>query len=183
MRIVGGGFRGRKLRAPEGTSTRPTADRVRESIFDLLGPVLPGTVVLDLFAGSGALGLEALSRGAIRAVFVERAQPALRVLRGNLTALGVAESAAVWPGDAFRVLADRRDRFDLVFADPPYREELEQPVADLASLVLADGGVFVLEHSAVVASPEGTGGMTVWKHRRYGGTSVTLYRKQSKEIL
>lgn len=124
MRVVAGSLGGRRLKAPGGEATRPTSDRVREALFAILGP-LGGERVLDLFAGSGALGIEALSRGAARVVFVERARPALAVLRQNLAALDlgpdVAEVRAVSARTALRNARAAAETYDLVFLDPPYR--------------------------------------------------------------
>ena len=118
MRVVAGTFKGRRLAAPAGRRTRPTQDRVREALFSILGDV-EGARVLDLFAGSGALGIEALSRGAARCTFVEREQGAVAAIRRNLAALGV--EARVVRGDALRFLSgSRAGRYDLVFLDPPY---------------------------------------------------------------
>lgn len=118
MRVVAGTYGGRRLRAPRGTRTRPTADRVREALFSMLGDV-GGARVLDLYAGSGALGIEALSRGAASAVFVDRDPAAVAAIRRNLDELGVAE-AEVRRRDALAFLAGREASFDLVFCDPPY---------------------------------------------------------------
>ncbi|HEX5896848.1 MAG TPA: 16S rRNA (guanine(966)-N(2))-methyltransferase RsmD [Thermoleophilaceae bacterium] len=117
MRVVAGEFKGRRLRAPRGSGTRPTADRVREALFSMLGDV-SGARVLDLYAGSGALGIEALSRGAESALFVERDRQALAALRRNLDAVGV--DAEVRSQDALRFIARPEGVFDLVFCDPPY---------------------------------------------------------------
>ncbi len=122
MRVVAGALRGRRITAPPGRETRPTSDRVREALFAILGD-LAGLRVLDLFAGSGALGIEALSRGAASAVFVERAPRVAEVVRGNLAALGL--EARVVRADARAHLRDasaRADAYDLVFLDPPYRD-------------------------------------------------------------
>jgi len=122
MRVVAGTLRGRRLRAPEGSGTRPTSDRVREATFNALSSldVIRDASVLDLFAGSGALGIEALSRGAAHATFVEQSRPALHVLRANLRDLGVEGRSTVVPMDALRFVAGERTRFDLALADPPY---------------------------------------------------------------
>src|SRR3954469_17472618 len=124
MRVIAGAFKGRTLQAPRGQRTRPTADRVREAVFSMLGP-LDGLRVLDLFAGSGAFGIEALSRGAAAAVLVERDPRALAVIRANLAALELAEpEAVVFAGPAraaLRSASAGRDTYDLVFLDPPYR--------------------------------------------------------------
>jgi 16S rRNA (guanine966-N2)-methyltransferase len=150
MRVVAGRLGGRRLKAPRGQATRPTSDRVREALFATLGAV-DGERVLDLFAGSGALGIEALSRGAARAVFVERARPALVVLRENLAALDLgSDIAEVRASDARAALRKARDgaeTYDLVFLDPPYRltaglgDELSQGLAGL----LAPGARVVSE--------------------------------------
>jgi len=122
LRIVAGSFKGRRLVAPPGTATRPTSDRVREALFSVLGPSVPGARVLDLFAGSGALGLEALSRGAATAVFVDRSQRAIAAIRTNLEALGVdADVHRMEAHAALRAALGRREAYDLVFLDPPYR--------------------------------------------------------------
>ena len=145
MRIIAGDWGGRRLVAPPGRHTRPTADRVREALFSILGP-LDGERVLDLYAGSGALGLEALSRGASSATFVERARPALRALRANLDALGA--EASVIAGDVAAFLRSAREQgaeYDLVFLDPPYkaasavgRELSLRPVCAVGARVVAE---------------------------------------------
>src|SRR3954453_13668244 len=123
MRVIAGSYGGRTLKAPAGDGTRPTSDRVREALFSILGDRVAGARVLDLFAGSGALGIEALSRGAASATFVDDAPAALRVLRANLEALG--EDAEVVRADAVRWLraaSGRAHQYDLVLLDPPYRQ-------------------------------------------------------------
>src|SRR5215204_512227 len=148
MRVIAGAYGGRRLQAPPGTDTRPTADRVREALFSILGARVEGARVLDLFAGSGALGLEALSRGAAQVTFVESAPAALAALRANLAALGAG--AEVVRADALRWLhaASRGARqYDLVFLDPPYRRaaELGAPLSDPLPAVLAPGALVVAE--------------------------------------
>jgi len=139
MRVVGGRHRGRKLEAPEGQGTRPTADRAREALFNILAhrePSLNGAIVLDLFAGSGALGIEALSRGAAQAVFVERDPKALACLRTNLRSLGDDSRALVMASDATRLPPSSLSGADLAFLDPPYGKDLAPPCL----LALAQGG-------------------------------------------
>ena len=199
MRVVGGAWRGRPLQAPAGRNTRPTSDKVREAVFDVLGalpeadPPRAGHAVLDLFAGSGALGIEALSRGAATCTFVESAPPALRALRGNLDRLGVPvvraagrdadqTSAAERPHavvlgtDVRRALsadARRGARYTLVFADPPYDayEQVRPVLAGLLGRVLVPGAVLVVESAAgtAVGLP-----WTVVREKRYGDTQVTF---------
>ena len=144
MRVVAGDFKGRRLVAPRGAGTRPTADRVREALFSMLGDV-SGARVLDLYAGSGALGIEALSRGAESAVFVERDQAALAALRRNLDAVGAR--AEVRRQDVVRFLARPEGTFDLVFCDPPYdvAPAVAAPLAGALPTLLGEGARIVTE--------------------------------------
>lgn len=175
LRVIAGELRGRRLVAPPGRSTRPTRGRIRESLFDLLAGTPEGARVLDLFAGSGALGIEALSRGASHAVFVESARAPLRALRENLATLGLASRSTVVAGDALDRSSASRGPFDLVLADPPYEDGWEQRLVDELAGRLAPGGVLALEHAADRPAPEAPSGLAIWKARRYGGTSLTLY--------
>ena len=183
MRVIGGTDRGRRLLAPRGLRTRPTAERVREALFDILGPAVAGMRVLDLYAGTGAVGIEALSRGAARAVFVERDRDALRVLRRNLADLVISrERARVVAGDAARVLATLRDEapFDLCFLDPPYTESVASRV--LAGLVgaglLGPHALLVVQHftKTAVGCPAGLVADRV--SRRFGETALTFLRPE-----
>jgi 16S rRNA (guanine966-N2)-methyltransferase len=144
VRVVAGEFRGRRLRAPRGMRTRPTADRVREAVFSMLGDVT-GARVLDLYAGSGALGIEALSRGAASAVFVERDPRAVAAIRDNLRSLGLDEP--VRRQDALRFLAGPEGPFDLVFCDPPYDSvaRIAGPLSERLPASLAEGARMVTE--------------------------------------
>jgi 16S rRNA (guanine966-N2)-methyltransferase len=173
--VVGGRHRGRRLQTPRGERTRPTSDRVREALFNLVGPVDDATV-LDLFAGSGALGIEALSRGARRCVFVESDRVAVRVIKANLTNLGLT-GAFVEPRDALHVLRDAGAagrRFDLVLVDPPYGEwsALEIELARLLPSSVEPTGLVVVETEARV---EPTLPFELVTSRRYGSTRLTLY--------
>jgi 16S rRNA (guanine966-N2)-methyltransferase len=178
MRVIAGTLGGRRLLAPRGLATRPTADRVREALFSMLGD-LQAARVLDLFAGTGALGIEALSRGAANAVFVERDQGALSTLRANLAALQLAPPLAeVRPGDAFRALqsaCEAGERYDLVFLDPPYArsEELGLKLRQRLPAALAEGGQVVVESDRRAPLLLG---LPVQRQRRYGDTSITIHR-------
>lgn len=184
MRIVGGHDRGRRLRAPRGLRTRPTADRMRETLFDVLGPAVAGMRVLDLFAGTGAVGIEALSRGAARVVFVEREPAALRALRGNLAALGATRAAArVLAGDVLRVLPDlgaQEGPFDLVFIDPPYATTLAARALEAlaAAGVCRDGTEVVVQHSTRTVLPPVEGLAAHRRPRRFGDTALTFLRAE-----
>ncbi|MCL5885190.1 MAG: 16S rRNA (guanine(966)-N(2))-methyltransferase RsmD [Deltaproteobacteria bacterium] len=178
MRIVAGEWRGRALFAPRGSAVRPTADRVREAIFDLLGDRVVGAAVLDLFAGTGALGLEALSRGAQGAVFVESAPAVFAALRRNIKTLG-ARGAETLPMDyrlAIRRLRAAGARFGLVFLDPPYGKGIAvAAAADVARAGLAaPGATVVVEDAARAAAGNFPAGWAVALERRYGDTRVVL---------
>jgi 16S rRNA (guanine(966)-N(2))-methyltransferase RsmD len=175
MRIISGTYRGHPLRAPKG-ATRPTTDRTREAVFNLVQHrvALPGARVLDLFAGSGALGLEALSRGAATATFVEQHRGALGVIRRNAASLGVGERCTVLRADALRFLdAPPEAPYDLVLADPPYALDALPRLPDLALPLLATDGLLVLEHDATQTF---TGHAALETSRAYGQTVVSLFR-------
>ncbi len=175
MRIIAGTHRGRRIAAPRGEATRPTGDRVREALFNLIGPV-DDAAVLDLYAGSGALGLEALSRGARRCVFVETDGEACRVIRQNLEALGLT-GALVLQRDAAAVLraeqaAERR--YELVLLDPPYGSwaTLEPVLAPLLAGTVAEGGLVVVETDA---QTEPAVPLDLVTTRRYGSARLSLF--------
>jgi 16S rRNA (guanine966-N2)-methyltransferase len=171
VRIIAGSRKGHTIHAPKGRDTRPTSDRVRENVFNILGPV-DGANVLDLYAGSGAMGLEALSRGAARAVFVESDGDAVRAIERNLDKLRL--QATVLQRDALAVLATERTKYDLVLVDPPYDmyADLEIRLARYLPTVLADGGVVVLETDARIEPQLPLEQRT---SRKYGQTRVTVY--------
>jgi 16S rRNA (guanine966-N2)-methyltransferase len=181
MRVTGGSDRGKKIRAPRSTGTRPTASRVREAIFNILGPAPEGPV-LDLYAGTGALGIEALSRGAPRAVFVERDGRALATLGRNLRELGFSERAVIVGTNvrtALSRLARTSEPFVWVFIDPPYAtSEAERALSGLAgSDVLAPGAVIVVEHDKRRLPPDAAGDLKLVDRRFYGDTGVSFYRQ------
>ncbi len=172
MRIIAGSRKGHTIYAPKRLGTRPTGDRVREAAFNLIGPVDEASV-LDLFAGSGAMGLEALSRGAARAVFVESDRDACRAIERNLAKLRLT-GAEVVCDEARRFLATERRRFDLVLVDPPYEAlaELQPTLARYLPNVLTDSGLLVVE-SAAREEPELP--LRTRTSRRYGSARITLF--------
>jgi 16S rRNA (guanine966-N2)-methyltransferase len=177
VRIVAGSRKGHGIDAPKGVVTRPTGDRVREAAFSLIGPVEDATV-LDLFAGSGAMGLEALSRGALRCVFVERDRAACRVIQANLDKLRLT-GAVVVNRDVVTALREERARnrrHDLVLADPPYEEwgSQEAYLAELLPEVLEKNGVAVVETSAKV---EPAFPLDLVTSRRYGSARITVFSR------
>jgi 16S rRNA (guanine966-N2)-methyltransferase len=171
LRIIAGTRKGHTIQAPPGRDTRPTSDRVRENIFNILGPV-DDAVVLDLYAGSGAMGLEALSRGAAQAVFVERDPGALRAIEQNLDKLRLR--GTVLRQDAVAVLAGENRKYDLVFVDPPYDmyPDLEPQLARYLPTVLSDNAVVVVETDARV---EPSLPLAQRTSRKYGSARVTVY--------
>ena len=175
MRVVAGAYRGRRLVAPPGDATRPTSDRVREALFSVLGPSVSGARVLDLFAGSGALGLEALSRGAAAAVFVDHAPAAVKAVRANLAALGIeAEVRRMEACAALRAAAGRGEAYDLVFLDPPYRQagELGLKLSEALPAVLARGARVVSESDR--REPLELE-LALTDERRYGDTVIRIH--------
>lgn len=170
MRIIAGEWRGRRIAAPKGDAVRPTLDRVREAWMSMVHPSLPGARVLDLFSGSGALGLEALSRGAASVDFVESDPVAGRVLRENIALLGAAERCVVHRGSALKYLAAVGGvAYEVAFADPPYRKGIAVELAE-RWLKSPFATIFGVEHESTESMP--AGGDT----RRYGDTSVTIFR-------
>lgn len=182
-RILAGEGRGRRLKAPRGQDTRPTGARVRQSLFDVLAPLVPGARVLDAFAGSGGVGLEALSRGAARVVLVDRSGPAVEAVRENLRALAPGGQAEVFRQDALvaiRALGAAGESFDLVYLDPPYDSGLYEPALDLLDRtgVLAEDGLAVAEHFHKRALPERIGRLVRIRSLRIGDHRLTFYRRQ-----
>jgi 16S rRNA (guanine(966)-N(2))-methyltransferase RsmD len=180
MRIVGGTARGRKLRAPDGDEvTRPTADRVRQTVFDVLGQSCEGLQVLDLYAGTGALGLEAASRGAAGVVLVDSSREAAGLCRDNVALLGFRACVEVFEMPVERAIAElvsRKRRFELVFSDPPYA--LRAGASTLAQVmpVAASGAVVVLEHERRESIPATVGAFVKEDERRFGSTLVSIFR-------
>ena len=178
MRIIAGTARGRKIEAPEGKNTRPTLDRVRENLFNILQMNIRDSRVLDLFAGSGALSIEALSRGAESATLVDSDRNASRIQKKNLEALGFADRAEVLLRDWKQAAADlarEGRRYDLVFLDPPYRMTDLHEVFTAVGQLLAEDGLVILEHEAKAAVTAGEG-YEVTDRRQWGYCGVTFYR-------
>jgi 16S rRNA (guanine966-N2)-methyltransferase len=176
MRVIAGSRKGHRIDAPKGQTTRPTSDRVRENVFNLVAPWVEDAVVLDLFAGSGAMGIEALSRGAARAVFVESHADAGRAIDRNLEKLRLT-GAQVVRNDVGRFLAGDTRAYDLIFCDPPYGEytTLEPTLARYLPRLLTDDGLVVLETSAKTVPELPLAERTT---RRYGSARITLLYRE-----
>lgn len=181
MRVITGLARGRRLETLPGDATRPTGEKVKESLFSAIQFDIEGRRVLDLFAGSGQLGIEALSRGAAGCVFVDKNTEAVQVIRRNLQHTGLAEKSQVLGTDALSYLTRPGDRFDLVFLDPPYASELILPVLEKVAPLVNDGGILVCETSAETEMPETVDRFGLAKVYRYGQVRVWLYRYQTGE--
>jgi 16S rRNA (guanine966-N2)-methyltransferase len=184
MRVVAGELRGRRLSAAPGRETRPTSERARAGLFDWLGPRVVGARVLDLFAGTGALGIEALSRGATDAIFVERSRGALRALRKNLEDLGLVARARVVERDLTRGLgavAAQSAGVDLVFADPPYEGEWQARLLGCEALLdlLGAESVVIVERSARSPVEPGTARLHLRGSKRYGETAFDWYENMA----
>ena len=186
MRIIAGLYRSRRLAAPPGLSTRPTSDRLRETLFNVLAPRIQGAAFLDLYAGSGAVGLEALSRGAARVTFVERAPAALKVLRGNLARFGIGSGVRVHAGSVGAFLRSAAatgaitERYDVVFLDPPY-DAAEEYAATFALLggdvqgILASGAMAVAEHRRKQALDEQYGSLKRTRRLEQGDAALSFF--------
>lgn len=180
MRVITGSARGVRLKTPEGMETRPTGDKVKEALFSAIQFEVEGRTVLDLFAGSGQLGIEALSRGAKRAVFVDSGKAAAALVRENLKRTKFTEQSTVIQSDYLSYLSRCREAFGLIFLDPPYAEEfLEKSLEKIVEFdILSTGGIIVTERPEGKDLPYEFEGYTRSKDYRYGKTLVTLYRKQ-----
>lgn len=178
MRIVAGTFGGRQILSPGDRSIRPTTDRVREAIFSVIAARVPGGRVLDLFAGTGALGLEALSRGAAEAVFVDGSPAAIRLIRSNIERCNTGDRARVLSAPAARALrrlAEAGDCFDLIFLDPPYGKGLIPETLKGLEAVAAPECLVVAEHDSKEDPPERVGPWGRTQRRKYGDTAVSLF--------
>lgn len=177
MRIITGSKRGKKLVTLEGEQVRPTTDRVKESLFNILQFQLEGRKFLDLFAGSGQIGLEALSRGAALCVFVDSAKESIRVVEKNIQSTGLGDRAKVVGSDFAAYLRGSREMFDIAFLDPPYRTGLLEQALPLVAQRMNPGGVILCEHPKDEALSEAAGAFRLHKTYRYGKIMLTSYRQ------
>ncbi len=182
IRIIGGTNKGRLLRVPRGGEVRPTTDRAREALFNVLGAKTGGAEVLDLFCGSGAVGLEALSRGATACVFVDRSRQCIRIAAGNAEDLGVSGQARFLSRDAAAAvafLAKAKEKFDLIFLDPPYYRDLAIKILHELSVrdILKRKGLVVVEHHQKDGMPNAAGSLVLWRQLRYGDTVLSFFAR------
>ncbi|MEK3734505.1 16S rRNA (guanine(966)-N(2))-methyltransferase RsmD [Paenibacillus sp. FSL M8-0334] len=187
VRVISGSAKGRPLKSVPGMSTRPTTDKVKEAIFSMIGPYFEGGTVLDLFAGTGGLGIEALSRGMDRAVFIDSESKSIETVKENLKACRLEDSAEVYRNDAGRALkalAKRSASFDLVFLDPPYRmKNGDELMLDMAARgLLRDEALVVLEYESSHTYPGDFETFRCLRKAEYGDTAVSIYRyKENQE--
>ncbi len=180
MRVITGIARGRKLLTLEGIDVRPTTDRVKEAIFSIIQFELEGRRVLDLFAGSGQLGIEALSRGAHSVTFVDQSKKSVEVIQENLESTGLGKNTIVKNSDAASFLATSRDVFDIVFLDPPYNKKIIDDVLPLLCEKVSQGGTIVCETQLNEELPLSAGDFSIFREYKYGKTKITIYR--NKEV-
>ena len=179
MRVITGKARGVVLKTPDGMETRPTSDRVKEALFSIINFDIPNAAVLDLFGGTGQLGIEALSRGAKSAVFVDAGEPACKLIRENLRRTRLEGQGKVVRSDYLQYLRTCREKFDIIFLDPPYAEVfLENSLKKLSEIdILQSGGIIVCERPLGKELPWELPGYSRSKDYKYGNTLLTLYRK------
>ena len=183
MRVITGSARGRRLGELEGMETRPTTDRVKEGLFNIIQFDIEGRKVLDLFAGTGQLGIECLSRGAASAVFVDRRADAVKLIRENLKVTDLTDRARVVSGDSIEYLKSIREKFDLILLDPPYAAGLLEPViAHIARFdILSPLGIIIAEHPADKTLPALAPPYRLHRTYRYGKIALTVYRRSGNE--
>lgn len=177
MRIISGEYRGRKLESPKTNDVRPTTDKVKEAMFSILMPYIPGARCLDLFSGTGALGLEALSRGAEFCLFCDKERESIALTKENIRKCRAESKSRVVHGDYMKTLERADDKFDIIIMDPPYAAGIyEKCLASIEKLdLLDDDGIIILEHEKNVELPSSVGKYSKLKEKRYGITILSLY--------
>lgn len=183
MRIIAGDFKGRKLFTPKDDRIRPTTDKVKESLFSMITDYLEEAVVVDLFSGTGNLGLEAISRGASRCYFGDKSRESLQLTRQNISHCKVNEYSIAIQGEYDRVLRKIPEKVDVFFLDPPYYKGLIDKCIDIISelSLLREGGIIVAEHGADESLKENRNGLSVIKEKRYGAIAISIYRRNMEE--
>ncbi|MCQ2472148.1 MAG: 16S rRNA (guanine(966)-N(2))-methyltransferase RsmD [Clostridia bacterium] len=181
MRVITGTARGRVLETLPGEDVRPTTDRVKEAMFSIVQFELEGRRILDLFAGSGQLGIEALSRGASNAVFVDSSKDSVHCVKSNLLKTGLKSNAVVIQTDSLNFIKTSKETFDVAFLDPPYAKGLLQAALPFVAQRMSDGGVIVCEHPKGEEMPLEANGFVLFREYKYGKTALTVYRKKEDD--
>lgn len=179
MRVISGAAKGVKLYCPDGFEVRPTADRIKESIFNIIQMDLPGAIVLDLFAGSGALGIESLSRGAEKVVFVDQSRKSIQFIKKNLIATKLFDKATIMCMPVKKALEKMDTPFDLIFMDPPYLKGYIIPTLQDIGFrnLLKEEGIIVVEHDKRDILPDTIDIFAIYKQKQYGRTTVSFYKR------
>ena len=175
MRIISGIAKGTRLKSPTGLNTRPTADMVKEAVFSIIHQDIPGSIVLDLFSGSGQLGLEALSRGAEYCVFADSDREAFKITKENAELAGFSEKSRILLRDAVSYLKSNKDKFDIAFIDPPYADGLYEKVLTALSPRMSERGKVICEHDIKTDTPDICGDLRKQKSYKYGRKKITVY--------
>lgn len=183
LRIIAGHLKGRKFEVPKDKLIRPTSGKVKEALFSMVGPDLEGAVVIDLFSGTGSLGLEAVSRGAHKVYFGEKSKEGIQLTSKNITTCCTEDRCKLIKGDWEYVLAQIHEPADLIFLDPPYKAGLMESCLEQIweRKLLAEDGIIAAEHDVHQKLPDHIGGFSIWKARKYGNTVITLYTISSEE--
>ena len=176
MRVITGTARGRRLKTLEGRDVRPTTDRVKEALFSIIQFEVEGSAILDMFAGSGQLGIEALSRGASKAVFVDSDKRAVAGIQENLEHTGLADRAEVYNADSLMFVRNRGERFDIALLDPPYGTGVFQRALEAAAICVRENGVIICELPEKEELPQMVGNFELRRRYRYGKTELAVYR-------
>ncbi len=181
LRVISGIAKGHKLKTIKGISTRPTTDRVKESLFNIISGMIPGAEVLDIFAGTGSIGIEALSRGADFAVFVDKSSECTRVIKENLVHTKLMDKASVITGDIFIILnkiSKNNKKFDIIFLDPPYKKNLvvETLKCIEKNAIIKPEGIIIAEHGFDDGVPDEIGGFTRYRCQKYGITVISFFK-------
>lgn len=180
MRVITGSAKGRKLKSPPGMTTRPTTDRVKEALFNILGHNVVNSDFLDLFAGTGAIGIEALSRGANSAVFIEKDPRSFQILTENIKLTGFTDQAQTYRQDVLRALeliVEKGKKFNIVFADPPYLNNFETKILNFIDQnnILQTNGIIIIERSKKDILPDKVGKLSLFREEKYGDTVLSFY--------
>ena len=182
MRVITGIARGRRINAPEGLDVRPTTDKVKEAIFSAIQFEIEGTYVLDLFAGSGQMGIEAISRGASKAVFVDSSQRAVRCINNNIRSVGFEKQSEVVSRDSYDYIKLTRNIFDIVILDPPYRHNHIDNILPFVAKKVRNGGLVICEYESEADEPSVPEDFIIRKTYRYGKINVSILCKSSPEV-
>lgn len=180
MRIITGDYRGRKLETPIGYDVRPTSDKVKEAVFNIIQQEIWGAVCVDLFAGTGSLGLEALSRGAKKCYFCDNSRESINLVKTNIKKCGASDKSVVLAGDYTKTLTRISDKADIFFLDPPYAAGLYEKCLEMIESLdlLSDDGIIIAEHGVRDYVPEQVGNLYLVKERKYGKIVVSIYQYQ-----